>query len=277
MKTRRKNLIIAIISFLIVFMVYAYIQNNWIDVEYVDVKINNLPKDLQGMKIVHVSDVHIPRNASVVETLIERIQEEKPDIIVMTGDTIDRIANINDPLLVKLCTSLSSIAETYAVTGNHEVQNNNMERFKEILDNSNVEIVEEDIIIYQKNNARLGILGLKDNHPYDYKYFKDIEKVRDIPKILLAHRTELFPTYYSDSFEIKPDLVFSGHAHGGQFRIPFINRGVLSPNQGFLPKYTSGLYKAENGVQMNVSRGLGNSIFPIRINNRPHLPIITLR
>lgn len=98
-----------------------------------------------------------------------------------------------------------------------------------------------------------------------------------MPKILLAHRPEGFSTYSSDSFSIKPDLVFSGHAHGGQFRIPISNKGIVAPNQGFFPKYTSGLYASNNGVQMIVSRGLGNSIIPIRINNRPHLPIIELK
>jgi predicted MPP superfamily phosphohydrolase len=72
-------------------------------------------------------------------------------------------------------------------------------------------------------------------------------------------------------------LVFSGHAHGGQFRIPFLKKGIIAPNQGLFPKYTSGLYSSNNGIQVMVSRGLGNSIIPIRINNRPHLPIIRLK
>ncbi|MNP80788.1 phosphodiesterase YaeI [compost metagenome] len=69
-------------------------------------------------------------------------------------------------------------------------------------------------------------------------------------------------------------MVFSGHAHGGQFRIPFVG-GLLAPNQGFFPKYTSGIYKEDN-TSMIVSRGLGNSIFPFRINNSPELVVVTL-
>ena len=89
-------------------------------------------------------------------------------------------------------------------------------------------------------------------------------------KILLSHRPEQFEVYVKH----KVDLVLSGHAHGGQVRIPFAG-GLVAPNQGFFPKYDSGLY-VNGSTNMIVSRGLGNSIIPIRINNRPELVIITL-
>ena len=88
--------------------------------------------------------------------------------------------------------------------------------------------------------------------------------------ILLTHRPELFNTYV----EREIDLILVGHAHGGQIRIPFIG-GIVAPNQGFFPKYTSGIFE-ENKTAMVVSRGIGNSIFPFRINNRPELVVITL-
>jgi predicted MPP superfamily phosphohydrolase len=70
------------------------------------------------------------------------------------------------------------------------------------------------------------------------------------------------------------DLVFSGHAHGGQFRLPWIG-GILAPDQGFFPKYDSGLYTMENTTMM-VSRGLGNSLFPFRVNNPPEIVVVQL-
>ena len=88
--------------------------------------------------------------------------------------------------------------------------------------------------------------------------------------MLLSHRPELFDTYVSSGV----DLVLSGHAHGGQFR--FLQKGFVAPNQGLLPEYTSGLYTL-NGTQMIVSRGLGNSIIPMRVNNRPEVITVTLR
>ena len=89
--------------------------------------------------------------------------------------------------------------------------------------------------------------------------------------ILLSHRPELIDIYAS--FNI--NLVFSGHAHGGQIRIPFIG-GIIAPNQGLFPKYTSGLYEVKN-TKMVVSRGLGNSAFPIRINNRPEIVVVRFK
>ena len=89
--------------------------------------------------------------------------------------------------------------------------------------------------------------------------------------ILLSHRPELFDLYV----ETEMDLVFSGHAHGGQFRLPFVG-GLVAPNQGFFPKYDAGQFNEEN-TTMIVSRGVGNSIIPIRFNNRPEIVLVTLR
>ena len=89
--------------------------------------------------------------------------------------------------------------------------------------------------------------------------------------ILLSHRPEVFNVYVDN----KIDLVLTGHAHGGQIRIPFIG-GLIAPNQGIFPKYTSGVFE-EDATTMIVSRGIGNSILPYRINNRPELVIVTLK
>ena len=89
--------------------------------------------------------------------------------------------------------------------------------------------------------------------------------------VLLSHRPELFDVYVDTGI----DLVFSGHAHGGQFRLPFIG-GLFAPNQGFIPKYDAGRFDKEN-TTMIVSRGVGNSIIPLRINNPPELVVVELK
>lgn len=261
---------------ILVYIIYVFLQNNWLEVERIEVKIDGLPKELAGFKIAQIADVHMPTTGSNLNKLIDKLEREKPDLIVLTGDLIDKRAKIDNLLLGDFCQDLTKIAETYAVTGNHELWNNTA-KWKRILQENNVKIVEDNIVIYHKNNRTLAIMGLKDNCSYAEEKFNNIDRVKNIPRILLAHRPELFNTYCSDSYNIKPDLVLSGHAHGGQFRIPFLQIGVFAPNQGLFPKYTSGLYASPSGVQMIVSRGLGNSIIPVRINNRPHLPIITLK
>ena len=89
--------------------------------------------------------------------------------------------------------------------------------------------------------------------------------------VLLSHRPELFDAYTDHGM----DLVLSGHAHGGQFRLPFIG-GLVAPNQGLFPEYDAGIY-TENNTNMLVSRGVGNSILPFRINNRPEVILIELQ
>lgn len=89
--------------------------------------------------------------------------------------------------------------------------------------------------------------------------------------LLLSHRPELFEIYVNNEV----DLVLSGHAHGGQFRLPFVG-GLVAPNQGLFPKYDAGLYTEEN-TNMIVSRGIGNSILPFRFNNRPEVILIELQ
>ena len=89
--------------------------------------------------------------------------------------------------------------------------------------------------------------------------------------ILLSHRPETFEAYVMEDI----DLVLSGHAHGGQFRLPF-RGGVVAPNHGLFPKYDAGIY-TKNNTTMIVSRGVGNSIIPVRFNNRPEIVVVTMK
>lgn len=270
------NLPIIIIIFIIV-MVYFYKQNRWIEVEHFDIKLKNTPVDFQNFKIAHISDVHIPKNVYGIEKLINVLKIEKPDFIVLTGDLIYKHNKIDEVQLGKLCLSLSEITKTYAVTGNHEIWNNDVEWWNEILKSSNVEVLDNKVEVLKKNNSEVAIIGLKEGCKYSEEFLECKDLKCNVAKILLSHRPEKFDTHCSSLDCIRPDLILSGHAHGGQFRIPFINKAIYAPNQGIFPKYSSGLYISTNNVQMVVSRGLSNSGFPVRINNRIHLPIIKIK
>lgn len=274
--TKFKFILVLLICIPIV-VFYCIIQNNWIYIDRINVTLNSLPDKLDGLKIAHISDVHLPKNASSIENILKKVKNENPDIVVMTGDIIDASADIKTCGLDKLGYGLSQIAPTYVVTGNHEFVNGNVDTWKDILINSNVSVIDNSLKIFNKNNESIAIIGLEDGISYDPKLFPKIKTLEDMPIILLAHRPELVDSYFSEEFSITPNLAFSGHAHGGQFRIPFLDKGLIAPGQGLFPTLTSGVYNFDNDRKLIVSRGLGNSIIPIRINNRPHIPIITLR
>ena len=130
-----------------------------------------------------------------------------------------------------------------------------------------------------KNKETIQLAGLDDPNftDRDSTLHKSILKTKlqemDLTEdycVLLSHRPESFSAYVSENI----DLVLSGHTHGGQFRLPFIG-GVAAPHQGFFPKYDAGEF-FENHTTMIISRGIGNSIIPIRFNNRPELVIVEL-
>lgn len=125
---------------------------------------------------------------------------------------------------------------------------------------------------YTIKSESITIIGLHDtgfdfNTGIDYT-LSVVAPKNESYKILLAHRPEYFDKYNN------VDLIFSGHAHGGQVRLPFIG-GLFAPGQGLLPKYDAGVYK-EGGKAMVVSRGLGNSLFPFKVNNNPEIVVVTL-
>ena len=150
---------------------------------------------------------------------------------------------------------------------------------QKLIDNK-VIILEDKIEQININESIINVAGINDPTLEHKSYLEDDEIVTEVFKnlefnsntftILLSHRPELFELYANYKFA----LVLSGHAHGGQIRIPFIG-GLVAPNQWLLPKYDSGLYEKDN-TKMIVSRGIGNSVLPFRINNNPELIYINI-
>ena len=216
---------------------------------------------------------------TLTNDLIKEIEKQKPNIIVLTGDFIDS-NKTNVEVAMNFIKKINAVAPIYYVSGNHEASVKSYTKIKEQLAENKVVILENKKEELKINESSINLIGIDDPRMAHESFISDSEIVKveldntkyngDKYNILLSHRPELFDTYV----EKKIDLILTGHAHGGQIRIPFIG-GIIAPNQGFFPKYTSGVIE-KNKTTMVVSRGIGNSIIPLRINNRPELVVITL-
>ncbi len=247
-------------------------QNNHIVISEYSYQNMKISQEFDGFTIVQVSDLHNKNFVYNQSYLVHEIEKLSPDIIVITGDVIDRRRFDLQPVQLFL-DKAKEIAPIYYVSGNHEAWSDNNSETVDLLVNNNVNILQDQAVQITKNEQSINLIGIED--PDMLTQNKSLEILTEYSEsqnlnILLAHRPENIEIYKSYNM----DLVFSGHAHGGQVRLPFIG-GIIAPNQGFLPKYDAGRFD-EDGTTMIASKGLGNSLAPIRVFNRPELVVVKL-
>ena len=272
---KKRTIAIGIVLFL-VWMVWGNLS---IAETHFTLSDEKVPEAFAGFKIAHLSDIH---DRNINKALRQPLEDVKPDIIVITGDLIDsREPDIEQA--VALVESLQEFAPVYFVTGNHEAWSGKYKSLEEGLLEAGVTILANDSIELERDTEMIRLLGVEDP---SFKIgsnllneeaavvettIRDLSDGADTFSILLSHRPELFDMYRQNNI----DLVLSGHAHGGQFRLPLIG-GLIAPDQGLFPEYTAGIYE-EEGTRMIVSKGLGNSMIPIRFNNHAEIIFIELQ
>lgn len=257
---------------------YLYWGNNSLTVSRYTVVNEKIPGSFDGFKIVQLSDVH---NKDFGGRLSEKVKSLSPDIIAVTGDLIDsRRTDIS--VAEKLIEELKSIAPIYYITGNHESRIENYPELREMLEKHGVEVLDGKTVEIERSGEKITVTGIDDTTTFGSAVLGEnqilfTQKLGELAQnrgggfgILLSHRPELIDIYAEQGF----DLAFTGHAHGGQIRLPFVG-GVLTPNQGFFPEYDAGEFRKDS-LTMIVSRGLGNSLFPFRIGNRPEIIVCDL-
>lgn len=271
-----KIFVLCLVCIAIVFLGWNIFQNQTVHINEITIKNELLPDDFAGYKIVQVSDLHNAKFGDGNNDLLSAIKDASPDIIVITGDIVD--SRKTDVQIARdFANNASEIAPVYYVTGNHEARVDKKDEIDSTELDENVTVLHNKDILLENGDSVIQLIGVDDP---DYKAVKDsteymnkrLEKYCDNEyfKILLSHRPELFEVYVENNMNI----VFSGHAHGGQVRLPFIG-GIIAPHQGLFPEYDAGVFTADN-TNMVVSRGLGDSIIPLRINNPPELVVVTL-
>lgn len=270
-----------LIAVLLVLIIWTIWGNTALMVSTVTVSSNRIPAAFNGFRIAQVSDLHNAVFGENNAELLQILSECKPNIIVVTGDLVDA-EHTDIDVALDFAKEAAQIAGTYYVTGNHEGSLSQYDELKTGLESMGVVVLEDASMQLEYNGEKVTLIGLsapsftlKGNMLGEVPAMVDT-KLRgligdkDDYTILLSHRPELFETYVNCGV----DLVLSGHAHGGQFRLPFIG-GLVAPNQGLFPKYDAGL-DTKGDTNMIVCRGLGNSIIPIRFNNRPEIVLLEL-
>ncbi len=260
-------------------IVFLYWQNKGLRLHKIFLENKKLPKGFSNYKILHISDFH--NDKSLLFDTIKLSKKEKPDIIFITGDIIDsRKTDIKTA--INLLEELNKIASVYYVVGNHENRIKNLDAFINEVKVTNTKVLNNEKIIVEKDGDFISLIGLSDpnfskinREKEEASFIKTIKKLSfgdNTFKLLLVHR----PEYFLEYTNAKYDLIFSGHAHGGQFSIPFTDIGVFVPDQGFFAKYCAGVKEKEN-TKMIINRGIGNSLFPFRLFNRPEVILLTLK
>ena len=280
-KKKRFIFLAVVAAVLITLVIWIAWGNTALELNTYTVTSARLPECFDGYRIAHVSDLHNAEIGEDNEKLLTMLREADPDMIAITGDLIDS-RNTNVEIALQFAQEAMKIAPCYYVSGNHEARVNEYEELKTGLISAGVIILEDAQTEISIEGQTITLIGVNDpSFQTDY-LFGDSETVinskltelhtdGEVFTILLSHRPELFDTYTDHDV----DLVLSGHAHGGQFRLPFIG-GMVAPNQGLFPEYDAGIY-TEGNTSMLVSRGIGNSILPFRINNRPEVILIELQ
>ena len=281
MRTKRRRPLRALVLLLAVgalALLWLHWQSWGLQTTFTQVEVDGLPDGFDGVRIVHLSDLHGHEYGEGSEELLRRVREAEPDYIFLTGDLIDREEQL--PVIGPLARGLAAIAPTYYVTGNHEWAVGGVRELKALLKEWGVTVLANRYTVVEREGDELVIAGVDDPNGYaDQKTPEELygEIQRAYPglfTLLLAHRNDSAQRYADAGY----DLIFSGHAHGGIIRLPFTD-GLLSPARTLFPTHTAGVYAVGEGT-LFVSRGLGNNTDPIhgfRLFNRLEVAVVELK
>lgn len=302
-----KNILLIGAGLLLALILYLLWANRAVETTEYSFKSRKVDEAFDGFRIVQVSDLQSEYFGKNQEKLLAAVAAADPDIIVFTGDLLDRNHTDYEASLTA-AEGLVQIAPVYYVNGNHELALPVAEvaEMYEKLQEMGVTLLFDEGVSIERNGSRLYLAGLSEETLYTAKTGADLTaetdeegrnagrgKVSDTDvdasviedamerafagaaadqlQVLLVHEPQFLQIYGRGS----ADLIFAGHAHGGQIRLPF-TEGLFAPGQGFLPKLTSGKHRSGN-AEMIISRGLGNSVFPLRVFNRPEVVVTELR
>ncbi len=272
--SRRCKKILVLLLILAVMILFCAYSNLHIEVTEYNFTHADIPAGFAGYRILQISDLHNETFGDDGKSLIEKAAALSPDVIVLTGDMVDASYHTDYDKALLVIKQLPAIAPTYYIYGNHEqiLPKEQMQSFVSLLTVCGVHYLHDETTpLTAANGDTATLVGISDLSLTGFALENIMAQQQPSDfHILLAHEPQLLHDYAKTGV----DLIFSGHAHGGQFRFPFIG-GLYAPDQGIFPSYAEGLH-TDADTTMIISRGVGNSGFPLRLFNQPELLLVTL-
>lgn len=251
--------------------IYAVgIEPTWVEVNKINIVIPNLPDQFNGFSLVHLTDIHHGRFVRInyIEKCLKLVLQQKPELVVITGDFVCGSAEYAKPLASTL-KLISHKIPTYAVLGNHDYWTDENIVEQELL-KAKIHVFKNGNVSLNRNGGRIWLIGIDELWAGNPNLDKALEGTKaDEVKILLSHHPDVIENIKKDEV----DLILCGHTHGGQVRFPLI--GPIFVPSKFGNKYAAGLFKIKN-IQMYVNKGIGLVPPPVRFLARPEIAYITL-
>lgn len=277
MTGKRKKILCVIIAFiLLISAVTPFALSMKLETGYYEITSQKITK---SFRIALITDLHSSDYGQNQQQLMSEISKEKPDFLALCGDIIDD--ELPRDKAEEFLTEASKKYSCFYVVGNHEAWTADVNGIKKIVKAYGIYVLDGDCLKVKVKGQIINICGVDDPDAYGNTQAFDSELAKckammnsNYFTLFLSHRPECCDRILENG---KVDLILAGHAHGGQWRLPFLPFGLYAPNQGFLPKYTQGIYNFDNG-KMIVSRGLSKKKNGVpRIFNRPELVFIDVK
>jgi len=245
----------------------------FVDNKNIDYEPYTVGDGARRIRVAHLSDLHFPKQAVNTLRFLEELRSLGIDFVAITGDLMGRHSDIFTCGALEFARALSAEYPVDYVRGNHETEHKRGEIFTEELKKLGVRIVENRAELFKKDDVKIAVAGAGSRAAFHSEQVPDAWNA-DFTLLLAHHPEKRRWKGYAGGGGKAPDLTLAGHAHGGQFRI--FGMGVYAPDQGLFPRVTYGRYKIGENAELIVSRGIGKSEFPIRLNNPPHVPVIDI-
>ncbi len=251
---------------------YFLYENNHLTVSDYVFESKKVTESFDGFRIAHISDLHNKSFGKNNIRLLELIAAESPDIIVISGDLIDS-RHTDKEIALDFLRVASKIAPVFYSPGNHEgrFSENEISEFLSAAEEAGAVVLSHDVVTLSLGSEKVCLCGLSDSFLSEENLKSLMKDTGDALTLLISHR----PQYGELYAECGADLTFSGHAHGGQMRLGRLG-SLVSPDQGLFPKYTEGIHYFGTSATV-ISRGLGNSLIPTRINNPAEVVVVELK